>query len=240
MTEKIVYQIDEDGVYIGPVYADPSPLEPGVWLIPARCVEVPPPEIPKGMLAVWMAEEWYLIEDLTGITVYSTRDGSVRALRRLEEVPRGYTRLCPGPYQVWKDSAWVDDVPAVLTHLHAQKVAEIDAACENALVNGFVTQTGGVMYFYGNTLEDHLNLLSLVTLGEGSPYPCRRSGESWGQVPHTHAQLKRVLRELVRRKLSIRERAQSLKRLLDHYLRTEDRERMSTLSWNTPLPHTPS
>ena len=56
----IVYQTRNDGSYVGPVEADESPLEPGVWIIPGGCVEVAPPEIPEGMMAVWQGDQWSL------------------------------------------------------------------------------------------------------------------------------------------------------------------------------------
>lgn len=51
MTEKIVSTIDAEGYFIGPAIADESPLEPGVFLIPAGAVDVPPPVIPMGKRA---------------------------------------------------------------------------------------------------------------------------------------------------------------------------------------------
>lgn len=60
MTEKIVYQTGFDGVYVGQAVADESPLEPGVFLIPAGCVETPPPQIPAGMAARWVNGKWVL------------------------------------------------------------------------------------------------------------------------------------------------------------------------------------
>jgi hypothetical protein len=54
----IVYQTNSYGVFVGPVQADPSPLEPGVWLIPGGCVETPPPAIPEGHVAVWQSGSW--------------------------------------------------------------------------------------------------------------------------------------------------------------------------------------
>ena len=58
----IVYQTDKDGVYLGPVQADESPLEPGVFLIPSGCVEAQPPAIPTGFLARWVSDSWVLEE----------------------------------------------------------------------------------------------------------------------------------------------------------------------------------
>jgi hypothetical protein len=42
MTQKIVYQTDHLGLYVGETEADESPLEPGEFLIPGGCVEDPP------------------------------------------------------------------------------------------------------------------------------------------------------------------------------------------------------
>lgn len=53
-----VYQTDRHGVFLGEEEADESPLEPGVFLIPAGCVEVPPPAVAEGKVAVWEAGAW--------------------------------------------------------------------------------------------------------------------------------------------------------------------------------------
>ena len=56
----LVYQTDADGYYIGPVEADESPLEPGVYLIPRLAVETEPPETEPGQRAYWNGSEWLL------------------------------------------------------------------------------------------------------------------------------------------------------------------------------------
>lgn len=48
---KIVSQLDASGLLIGPAEADESPLEPGVFLLPGGCVDLPPIEAPIGMRA---------------------------------------------------------------------------------------------------------------------------------------------------------------------------------------------
>lgn len=56
------------GELIGPVAADPSPLEPGTWLCPAHTTEAPPPEIGAGQAARWTGEAWEIVADRRGET----------------------------------------------------------------------------------------------------------------------------------------------------------------------------
>ena len=51
--KKIVPQLDQQGYVIGVVVADPSPLEPGVYLIPGGAVDAEPPVVTDGMRAKW-------------------------------------------------------------------------------------------------------------------------------------------------------------------------------------------
>lgn len=58
MTVPTVWQTDAAGVLVGPVLAEPSPLEEGVWLIPGGCVTVAPPTPGAGERARWTGAEW--------------------------------------------------------------------------------------------------------------------------------------------------------------------------------------
>lgn len=54
-----IYHHDQAGFYLGESEADPSPLEPGKYLIPARAVTVPPPEdLPEDQVARWNGAAW--------------------------------------------------------------------------------------------------------------------------------------------------------------------------------------
>lgn len=55
---KIYHYNNETGVFLGEGVADPSPLEPGVWLIPAQAVTQQPPTHGEGQQAVWTGENW--------------------------------------------------------------------------------------------------------------------------------------------------------------------------------------
>lgn len=62
MATKTVYQYDFSGCLIGTTEADESPLEPEVFLIPARCTEVAPPtEIPEDKWPRWNGGQWDLV-----------------------------------------------------------------------------------------------------------------------------------------------------------------------------------
>lgn len=59
--QRIVYQVDGEGFYVGEAAADPDPRNLGIWLIPAGCVETAPPVIPRGKKAQWVGYKWKLI-----------------------------------------------------------------------------------------------------------------------------------------------------------------------------------
>ena len=55
---KTVYRYDEDNCYIGTDRAFESPLEKGVFHIPASCTEIEPPEGKEGFKTKWNGEAW--------------------------------------------------------------------------------------------------------------------------------------------------------------------------------------
>lgn len=58
----IAYQYDRAGLYQGETLADESPLEPGVYLLPARCTFVAPPaQIPDDRWPRWNGVAWGLV-----------------------------------------------------------------------------------------------------------------------------------------------------------------------------------
>jgi hypothetical protein len=59
---KQVSQLDQNGYFVGVVYADPSPLEPGAFLIPGGAIDSPAPTIPQGQRAKWNGQ--WIFEDI--------------------------------------------------------------------------------------------------------------------------------------------------------------------------------
>ncbi len=70
MATKTVYQLGADGAYAGPAIAYESPLEPGIFHLPAGCVDLAPPAQEAGKAAVWTGDAWSLVSDHRGETWY--------------------------------------------------------------------------------------------------------------------------------------------------------------------------
>lgn len=64
MTDKLVSQLDANGYYFGPTWAQESPLDPGIWLIPAGAIEVDPPEEVLSGKRYWYADGAWQVEDI--------------------------------------------------------------------------------------------------------------------------------------------------------------------------------
>lgn len=59
MSTITVFQIDRAGHFISETEADESPMEPGVFLIPAGCITAPPPtEWPASKWPRWNGASW--------------------------------------------------------------------------------------------------------------------------------------------------------------------------------------
>jgi hypothetical protein len=57
---KIFHYHPDTGELLGEGIADESPLEPGVWLVPASATALEPPTAPEGEVAVFVNDSWTL------------------------------------------------------------------------------------------------------------------------------------------------------------------------------------
>lgn len=64
---KIYHYHSEHNYFISEDVADPSPLEPGVWLIPAYATGVEPPSTNDSEVAIFDGTSWSVIEDKRGV-----------------------------------------------------------------------------------------------------------------------------------------------------------------------------
>lgn len=128
---KTVYQLDYQNCLVCATAADADPMQPGHWLIPARCVEVAPPETGKNQAAQWQPESqtWRIIPDYRGQTVWRTDawqyDGvATDKVIEAGELPEGLTAVPPpSALHTW-DAAkktWVLDKAATQVLKAAQQ-----------------------------------------------------------------------------------------------------------------------
>lgn len=67
--DKIVYQHDAAGYYVGQTSADQSPLEEDVYHLPARCVEeAPPVNWDEGQWPRWDGAAWRIVNKPQALT----------------------------------------------------------------------------------------------------------------------------------------------------------------------------
>ncbi len=128
--EKMVYSYDPaTGEYTGVTTADESPLEPGVYLLPAHSTEVPPPEAGDHEAALWDGEAWDLIPDWRGAVRYRTDTGEKVHITDLGPLPGDVTDVPPPDGEhVWEGGAWA--LP--LEVARGRKIAEIQAGANAA------------------------------------------------------------------------------------------------------------
>lgn len=234
MTDKLVYQTDHLGIFMGTVTADESPLEPSVYLIPGGCVETPPPAIPEHKAAWWNGQGWLLVDYLGGVIVYSTETGEPRTLEGFEPLPSGYTMKKPGPNQIWKNGAWVDNIDAVLAVLQDKKLQAIDADCNAYITAGFNSNALGEVYRYSSAIDDQVNLNGQVLLGVDDVYPCYDADQVKAFRLHTIAQLQKVSQDLVRFKQAALQHAERLRQTVTKALREKDLKAMRAIAWTLP------
>ncbi|WP_422777194.1 tail fiber assembly protein [Pseudomonas mediterranea] len=100
--------------FLGVSVADPSPLEPFSWLIPAHAYQCEPPILEPGHAAIKVAGEgWELVADYRGMTVYRTETGEGQVWDMLGDLPDGYTGEAPmTEFDRWQDDKWTFDEAA--------------------------------------------------------------------------------------------------------------------------------
>jgi len=234
MNTKTVYQTNHLGILVGPVTADESPLELGVYLIPGGCVETPPPAIAEHKVAWWNGQAWQLVDYFGGVVVYSIDTGETRTLEGFEPLPAGYTLKKPGPNQIWKDGEWVDDINAVLAVLHDNKQQAIGAAYSQYIAGGFNSDALGELHRYSSAIDDQVDLNGQVLLGLDDVYPCFDADQVKAFRLHTIAQLQKVSQDLVRFKQAAMQHADSLRQTLANALDDKDLQAMKAITWTPP------
>ena len=112
-----IYNYDSaTGEYLGAIEADESPLEPGVYLVPANATVKPAPALKPGEAAVFDGEIWSVVPDYRGCSVCCLdADGYYAgpAALALGEIPDARHILTEQPNlsvkkPKWSGKEWID------------------------------------------------------------------------------------------------------------------------------------
>jgi hypothetical protein len=150
MTKAVYGYNDKTGEYMGETTAYESPLEPGVYLIPANATETAPPETGEHEAAVWHGAAWEISED------WREREGYVNGepieIEALGPLPEGWSDTPPEP---------------TLADLQTAKIAEIRAAAlDVGRAGATLLVAPGVSYHLALTPEDVAYLQSANTVAK--------------------------------------------------------------------------
>lgn len=110
LQRKTVYSYDPGtGAFLGADVAFESPLETGIFHIPANATEAPPPPAGAMQRAVFANGAWRLVTDKRGMALYAKDTGQRAGIcTALGDLPGAVTELAPAlPTDKWNGSAWV-------------------------------------------------------------------------------------------------------------------------------------
>lgn len=101
------------GEYLSSSAANPSPLEEGVWLVPAHATVSAPPAVATREVALFRGGEWVVDHDWRGMWLWS-KDTAKRVYAQLGDTPDSLqaTELAPPEFAVWADDGWLVDAAA--------------------------------------------------------------------------------------------------------------------------------
>lgn len=155
----IIYNYDKDyKYYIDGSEADPSPLEPGVFLIPAHSTSIQPPNCLESEIQIFDNNSWTVITNNIGVYYnIETRQGMYNPDPSV--APEGFVKDVPPTevdegYDVIYDNGWT--IVGNLDKLKEIKLKEVDEEWNSIVQDGWTTPYGWSM---GVSIED-VSLLS--------------------------------------------------------------------------------
>ena len=106
----------------GEFYADESPLDDDVYHLPQYTTKKPVPILTEHACALYdeASDDWLIVPDYRGETLYSKADGEPFVIEKLGDIPENLTFLArPSKAHDWDGKQWV---------LNQAKQSELDAA----------------------------------------------------------------------------------------------------------------
>lgn len=123
----VIYRYhSETGEFLESGAADPSPIEPGVFIIDAYATTVAPPEVGPQEAAVFVTDAWQVKADFRDVPLYSTETGGRIFVNVLGPQPiNTTTQEPPSIDHKWQQDAWVLDDEARRDRLLSEMSAAV-------------------------------------------------------------------------------------------------------------------
>lgn len=138
----LVHQYDSlTGQYVSSRLADPDPVHPQGWLIPAFSTAVPLPARPRNTWPYFVDGQWVLKPDYRSIPLYSKATGEPTEITVVGVAPDdvGLTETAPPSDECkWEDGkGWVVDPSIVAAKARTAAMATFDTLMANARMNNY-------------------------------------------------------------------------------------------------------
>lgn len=107
------------------------------FLVQGNATKIAPPETEEGQATIFVGQEWRIVEDHRGKTLYHTDTQEPLIIRELGPLPTNYTEQVPtSTYDDWDNTAeqWQTDTAQQLADAKEQKIAAINHAADLSLV----------------------------------------------------------------------------------------------------------
>lgn len=142
-------------------------------------------------------------------------------------------------YVAWSEAGGVTIPEHTLEDAKEQRLVHIEAACANAITEGFISSALGAAYRYPSKASDQSNLQAsvLASLFPGlaedwtTPFWCQDAAGTWAYRPHTAAQIQRVgtdgkdaINACIARKIQLEEQLAKAKTLAE----------VEAITWTAP------
>jgi len=123
---KVHHYDSVTGEYLGSVDAQESPLEPGVFLVPACATQEAPPAVRAGFAVCWRENAWNAVEDHRGERLWDASGAEV-IVRGLGPLPEGLSAMPPAPAPNAAIDAQIQALEATVTQRRLREAALTEA-----------------------------------------------------------------------------------------------------------------
>lgn len=246
MNTKIVYSYNQETFeYSGESTANESPLEPGVFHIPANTVDVSPHPIPENKWPILANNEWSYVDYYKNVELYNINTKEKKSNWKIGEIPDFSIFVYEKPldndlHQKYDTNLkqWTHDEISENTALDLSITNTINIYAQKLITSGFASNAVGEFHWYDSEIEDQLNLTGVVALKQDMQYKCSLMNknavvaDSKAWIQHTAAQLEKVMIDGAQIKMSILAKTTILKEKIK-VLAIEDKRNFNIeTEWN--------